>query len=375
MDNGTPIKQSEWEDLYALLVLVEKRRLHAEWRLEERMAGLVLSPENFRLPEEEPEPSSMSRLNWKARRNWKGTLNARIEQQHTVLNALGEAVDTCEEQTLTILRDALIAVTRQTPEWLTDHLLIDCETGACQKTTRIAQAITTLQNLLFALRTGQYETEENQGAPLELVAPDFDEEWKWISSYETWKAAIGVFLYPENILLPSLNRQQTPAFRKLVEAVRSNRRLTPESARQLASEYEEYFRDVCSLHPCAHVQTFDDENRPKVYVIASSVRGNIQKLYMSSYNPYDSTGDTQTPWEEIVELHTADIIEVIGTHTRIIDNRSFIYLYLQIRVKEENENGTRYRHELAYLKYDPPLLLRGLSASKNHKIPANVSGQ
>ncbi|MGQ9870599.1 neuraminidase-like domain-containing protein [Leptodesmis sp.] len=42
-------------------------------------------------------------------------------------------------------------------KYLSEQLLIDCQTSSCQKTTRISQAITTLQTLIFSLRTGQLE--------------------------------------------------------------------------------------------------------------------------------------------------------------------------------------------------------------------------
>ena len=45
-------------------------------------------------------------------------------------------------------------------EWLTSRLLIDFRMAGSQLTTRVAQAIETLQELLFSLRTGQLERDE-----------------------------------------------------------------------------------------------------------------------------------------------------------------------------------------------------------------------
>jgi ABC toxin-like protein len=66
------------------------------------------------------------------------------------------------------------------------------------------------------------------------LAPSFDEQWKWMGSYLTWRAAMFVFLYPENLLIPNLRRRDatTEAFRQLVDALRSNRALTPGSRAQ-----------------------------------------------------------------------------------------------------------------------------------------------
>ena len=69
---------------------------------------------------------------------------------------------------------------------------------------------------------------------------DFDEEWQWMGAYATWRAAILVFGYPENYLLPSLRERRPPnaqpseqdllkyptdAFWNLVDRLRDNLRL------------------------------------------------------------------------------------------------------------------------------------------------------
>ncbi|MGQ9870598.1 hypothetical protein [Leptodesmis sp.] len=86
-----------------------------------------------------------------------------------------------------------------------------------------------------------------------------------------------VFLYPENILLPSLRRQKTPAFRELVEALRTNPRLTPQGARDLAKHYETYFNDVCSLKVQAtctaetRIKRHQKDKRPLFYMFGLGV--------------------------------------------------------------------------------------------------------
>ena len=72
-----------------------------------------------------------------------------------------------------------------------------CCLAACQ----ISQAIETHHGLLWSLRTGQLQ---DTYPTLALDAEDFDQEWQWIGSYATWRAAMFVFLYPENLLEPEL---------------------------------------------------------------------------------------------------------------------------------------------------------------------------
>ena len=95
------------------------------------------------------------------------------------------------------LRDALIVASDavganldEQAEWITARLLIDARSGGCRMTTRVAQAIETLQTLIFDLRTGQFK--QLSPSPLSLVSDYFDEEWKWIGSYATWRSAMFV---------------------------------------------------------------------------------------------------------------------------------------------------------------------------------------
>src|SRR5262249_30703710 len=91
-------------------------------------------------------------------------LQSRIDQESSVIAGMHDTVNSTEEATLPKLRDAL--VTGAAPvgkdldamaKWVTQRFLIDAKVSRCHKTTRIVQAIETLQGLLFALRTGQFK--------------------------------------------------------------------------------------------------------------------------------------------------------------------------------------------------------------------------
>src|SRR5262249_20396863 len=155
-------------------------------------------------------------------------------------------VDDVEETTLPQLRDELVRVSnpanRDQARYITEHLLIDASTDGCQTTTRVAQAIETIQGMLFGLRTGQW-----QEPRWSFVAPYFDDEWTWLGSYATWRAAMFVFLYPENVLLSTLRQRQTPMFLKLVDELRNDAQVTPEDACQAGKAYSQYFGDILGL--------------------------------------------------------------------------------------------------------------------------------
>ena len=99
-----------------------------------------------------------------ARSDWQDALQSRIDQQTAVQQGIDAAIAAVEQLTLPVLRDALIQASEATGftpeekgEWITARLLIDARVDGCQLTTRVAQAIETLQTLIFDLRTGQFK--------------------------------------------------------------------------------------------------------------------------------------------------------------------------------------------------------------------------
>ncbi len=352
LESGAEVMDSEWDGVYSILVQVKKRRMSADWRDVEQESGITLSPDFFQTSEEEFEllPWRASR---EARWDWEDKLSARIDQERTVMTAMAEVVDGCEEATLALLRDALVEASTtegnditEKAKWLTDQLLIDFQIAPCQKTTRISQALTTLQNLIFSLRTGQFQQPEHEMLQLDPEYEHFDEEWMWIGSYETWKAAVGVFLYPENILLPSLRRQASPAFRSLIGVLRSNQRITPVLARQLALEYSDYLNDVATMAAqatcTAETATKGNETELLFYVFA--LGGKTGKVYWSYLLP-ENAQETQTFWIALPVDELGDVVKIIGAVPYYIaDEARYIFLFLV------TANGGK--QELVFVRYD-----------------------
>ncbi|MDY7094927.1 MAG: neuraminidase-like domain-containing protein, partial [Acidobacteriota bacterium] len=361
VDAGAELKADEWDEVVSILLQVKKRRGFSQWRQEERESGIVLGPEHFRLPRasfwEVPAPGPRElppfRATWRARRDWQDRLEARLQQWETVTDALAAAVSATEEITLPPLRDALVLacpdgalfVSRSGLEvgtldrgltletkgaLLADRLLLDCRAGGCQQTTRVAQAISSLQTLLLSLRNGRLRQAHED---LSLEAEGFDEQWKWIGSYETWRAATFVHLYPENLLLPELRREQSPAFEKLIQELRRNRRLTPEDALEAVIEFEDYVHDISNLTLETAVSArVGDENR--VYVFARGPAP-ANRIYMCWYEA-DDPDSKQSFWYEVPNLE--NVIDVVGAvvYARTPEKRH-IYLFLRKRRVEEQE--------------------------------------
>ena len=317
VQSGAPYLEPERSDVFSILTNIEKEEMFPSWRQAERNAGLTLGPDSFR---ERPRGTTVPLNPWRAkradRRRWERTLRSRLEREDALREAADQAASFAEEGPLGLayLRDALVLAAAPQigdmaarADWLTRRLHIDCAAGICQMTTRIAQAIETLQGLLFATRNGLLEDDF-----LSLVAPDFDEEWRWIGSYAAWRSAMLVFTYPHTTLRPTLRRRRTRPFDKLVNSLRAARPVTAAAAREEAAKYAEYFADVCSLTRIGYCLTAGPLGTQTVAaaasrsVLALARGGNTGRIYFSSYPRapgWDVSGHPdQTLWEEIENL-------------------------------------------------------------------------
>ncbi|MEU5323661.1 neuraminidase-like domain-containing protein [Streptomyces sp. NPDC021056] len=321
-----PVLDAEWEDIADILVHRLKRLARKTWRAEEKELSLTVGPDHFKLRTGEewlPRPWRSTRED---RLRWEDTLRARIDQDRTVLDAARSAVAVVEDALLAELRDELIrrwspppgTPTSDKAETLTQLLRIDCKAGACQETTRIAQAVETIQGLLFGVRNGLLED-----SAYGLDAPFFDEEWRWMGSYASWRAAMQVFLHPENALQPMLRRPQSLAFKQLVTDLQQSVPVTPDTARAAADTYARYFHDICSLAPVAAYGSG--------LVIARGVSG---RLYFANFEQpafgHLAFVPDHTLWQEIGGLPAdAEIVGLVSYQERV--GAPSIGLYARLR--------------------------------------------
>lgn len=182
---------------------------------------------------------------------WKDTLNSRIERQEKVEETWYGVIEGTEDITLPVMRDALIQALRNNCESLDDAaeriaktLFIETKDNCCVKHSRVSHAIETIQGVIFALESGVYDNYLNG---FFFTAPNFDKEWQWLGSYATWRSAVFTYIYPENLLYPTLKRKQSPAFIELADTIGNANRFTPINACEAAKKYQTYFEDIQNL--------------------------------------------------------------------------------------------------------------------------------
>ncbi|RYP28224.1 hypothetical protein DL767_007313 [Monosporascus sp. MG133] len=123
-------------------------------------------------------------------------------------------------------RAALVAYILQHPyitargitdaDGLFEFLLIDVQMGPCVQTSRIKQAISTVQLYVRRCILGLEKPENVASKTVNM------DRWKWMEGYRLWEANRKVFLYPENWLEASLRDDKTEVFQALESAILQN---------------------------------------------------------------------------------------------------------------------------------------------------------
>ena len=152
-------------------------------------------------------------------------------------------------------RDALVSYLMgqhgySDPNDLFELLLIDPEMGTCMQTSRIRQALNSVQLFVQRCLLG-LETEATSpglalnppsAAAIAVEPRQIDATtWReWLGRYSTSAAAVETFLWPENFLIPSLRDDQTPEFESFVSSLQQGT-ITNESVQQ---SFLAYLKDL-----------------------------------------------------------------------------------------------------------------------------------
>ena len=213
------------------------------------------------------------------------------------------------------------------PEDLHGHFLIDPKMSACQLTSRIQQAIGSVQlfvqRALLNLEAGT------------AISPEAAEDWHWMKHYRVWEANRKVFLYPENWIEPELRRDKTPLFRDFEKALLQGD-ITDRMLESGVSAYVEGLAAIARPETCA---IYRDPETHTHHLFART-----RELPHVYYHRRWERARTWTPWERIP-------LDLEGEHlVPALMGRRF-YLFWPIFQEQtepqndEQENAKTY-HEL-----------------------------
>ncbi|MEP7107399.1 MAG: neuraminidase-like domain-containing protein [Ferruginibacter sp.] len=139
---------------------------------------------------------------------------------------------------------------------LYEHFLIDVQMDACMDTSRIVQAISSVQ--LFVQRCLlNLESIEESNTQVG-VTPGLIEvkKWEWMKKYRVSEANRRVFVYPENLLEPQWRNTKSPFFADLESELLQDE-ITNEKAEQALRNYLSKLEEVAKLEVCGLFQEDD----------------------------------------------------------------------------------------------------------------------
>lgn len=243
-------------------------------------------------------------------------------------------------------KDALIAYILQMPgpqaNLITDanglygFFLIDVEMCTCMVTSRIVQASAAVQlfvqqcllNLESDVKPSAFQPTGVQAA----FQPTGVQEWnQWRKNYRVWQAAMEVFLYPENWIVPELRPNKTPFFEDLETAL-LQRDVTADNVEAAYLAYLESLQQVARLEIAGFYTDDDTEAGTQItHVIGRT----FTTPHVYFYRTLDNKLYAWSPWEQIdADISGDSLIPVVW------NRRLFLFWPLYTEVTDPTQNNT-----------------------------------
>ncbi len=198
------------------------------------------------------------------------------------------------------------------------HYLIDVEMGPCMETSRLRQAMSSLQLWVQRIQLG-LEPEVDGDSRTD----DGWRQWEWMRNYRVWEANRKVFLWPENLLNPELLDVKSQAFRDF-EAGLGQGEVTLESAARAMLGYLEQLKRLAHPRPLAMARQAVQGG--EVLHLVAATRGEPVELH---YRHRDDL-NIWSPWEKVS-------VDVKSEHVllHVWNGRIFLW-WLDFTLRAEN---------------------------------------
>jgi len=208
---------------------------------------------------------------------------------------------------------------------LYEYLLIDVEMCPLMMTSRIKQAISSVQLFIDrVLMNLEHASMDKTTPPLKLHPDQIDEWEQWRKLYRIWEANRKIFLYPENWLEPELRDDKSPFFKELEAQLRQNE-LSPENVEDAFLGYLEKLDSVARLEiKCVYHQMDADYDIDIVHVIGRTYGAPHKYYYRKLEN------GEWTAWEK-VEL------DIEGDHLALFVWNRRLYLFWLMFTKKAQD--------------------------------------
>jgi hypothetical protein len=206
------------------------------------------------------------------------------------------------------------------------YYLIDPQMGPCMMTTRIVQAISSVQ--LFIHRC--FMSLEPEVPPASLNK----KHWEWMKNFRVWEANRKVLLYPENWIEPELRDDKTPFFDDLVSALQQGD-VASDKAQLAVQTFLERLTDFSRMEIVATCSSYDENNRLQVTHIFARTLSDPRTYFYRQFrnlNPTDNTNSlgVWTSWRALE-------LDIEGDHLFAVVWQGRLFLFWAIFSKEASE--------------------------------------
>jgi hypothetical protein len=182
------------------------------------------------------------------------------------------------------------------------YFLIDVEMSPCWKTSRIKQALSSVQ--LFVQRCLLHL---ESGVRIDISKDDAWRDWKWMKNYRVWEANRKVFLYPENWIEPELRDDKTPFFKDFENELLQNE-LTAATAENAFLRYLEKLDAVAKLEL---IGMYEQEVADGLQAVLH-VFGRTEATPAIYYYRRRTGSGRWTPWEKVdLDIEGDHLIPII----------------------------------------------------------------
>lgn len=198
-----------------------------------------------------------------------------------------------QDQLRTLKRDALLAYAQNTApagyaallsvNELYSYHLIDPAMSACQYSSRIKQAISSVQLYIQRCLMGLE-------ANINTQDPTW-KQWTWMQNYRVWEANRKVFLYPENWIDPRLRDNKSELFVQLEDQL-LQAEITQENVEKALRDYLVKLHHIANLEMKSICRGTDGNT---VHVLARTKESPVDYYYRK----LDKASNTWTAWQKI----------------------------------------------------------------------------
>jgi Tc toxin complex TcA C-terminal TcB-binding domain/Neuraminidase-like domain/Salmonella virulence plasmid 28.1kDa A protein len=185
---------------------------------------------------------------------------------------------------------------------LFEFFLIDVQMSACIDTSRIKQAISTVQSFIQRCLLG---LEAHHGVANDVLDR---QRWDWMQKYRVWEANRKIFLYPENWLQSGLRDDKSPFFVQL-ESELLQKDIDPRTVADALRTYVTKVDEVANLQVDGiFLETLtapDGSATPQTLHVFARTRNAPHVFY---YRYYTCTDQNWYPWQKIdVDIPSYDV--------------------------------------------------------------------